>query len=274
MGQFVRNVRELGEIVSALQSQGKKVVYTAGIWDIVHVGQIRALRDAKSRGDYLVVGVHTDDACEGRLGSSRPFLSEKDRVDFITGLESVDYVILAGSEDDASVLEDLQASILATGVDTSLTVNVDKKCVTQAGGKVCAIAGRRGLSVVQLLQRYQSGDATDEVAAPSTKMASARKAAPKKAAKKATSKKAVAKKATTKKTAKKAGAGGSKKKTTRKVAARKTAAKQPATKKKAKAKTATSRAVAKKSAAARGKVKKTTTKSQSRKRKPQLVGAS
>lgn len=269
MGQFIRNVRELGEIVSALQSQGKKVVYTCGIWDVVHVGQIRALHDAKSRGHYLVAGVHTDASAAAHLDGGRPFLNEKERVEFVQGLADVDYVILSDAGADESVLEDLQACILATGVDTSLTLSIDKKCVTKAGGKVCAISSRRGPSIEKLIARYQAGAAAAK--SKSAKPSSAKSSSAKSAATKT--------KAAKTKTAK---AGGTRKKAATKVAARKTAAKRApksATTRKKTTKAAATRSSKKKAAAAtaRGKAKKTTRaaskKSRSSKRKPELVGA-
>lgn len=236
MGQFIRKVHDLAEIVTAIRSQGKKVVYTAGIFDVFHIGQIRALHDAKSRGHYLIVGVHDDDFARERLDGDRPFVSRRDRVELLEHIDWIDYVTPAESSELESILEVLDADILVTGVDTSLTINVDKKAITKNGGRVVSVASRRGASVAQLLKRYRSGASADD------------------AQEKPTVKKSAAKKKSTKASATKSTKASKKKKSK---------AKSAAPKKKA--------ATAKKTAAA----KKKTTKKKTRasKKKPELVSA-
>ena len=248
MGKFVRKTQDLEAIVAALQSQGKKVVYASGVFDVVHVGQARALIDAKSRGHYLVVGVHDDESARSLGEAGRPFLSEKERIEFVECLEPVNYVVSVGEED--SVPEILSPDILVTGIDSSPTLAADKKAMKSGGGKVYAAGGKKGPSVAVLVKKIQSA----EEAAP---------AAPKKAAsKKTTTKKASAKKKTTA-----AKAGASTRKTTTRKKAAKTATAAKAT---AKKKTAKKKKVAKKKAAASAKPRRRTTKV----RKPELVGAS
>lgn len=222
MGQFIRKAHDLQEIVTAIRSQGKKVVYTAGIFDVFHIGQMRALHDAKSRGHYLIVGVHDDEFARERIDGGRPFVSQRDRVEFLEHIDWVDYVTPAEASGLESVLEVLDVDILVTGVDTSLTINVDKKAVTKNGGRVVSVASRRGASVAQLLKRYRAGaSAETDAKSTTTKSASKKKtskasaAKTPKAAKKKTTKSAASKKKST--TAKKSTAA-SKKKTAKKKA--------------------------------------------------------
>lgn len=227
MGQFIRKAHDLQEIVTAIRSQGKKVVYTAGIFDVFHIGQMRALHDAKSRGHYLIVGVHDDEFARERIDGGRPFVSQRDRVEFLEHIDWVDYVTPAEASGLESVLEVLDVDILVTGVDTSLTINVDKKAVTKNGGRVVSVASRRGASVAQLLKRYRAGASAETDAKSTTTKSTTTKSASKKktskaaaaktpkAAKKKTTKSAASKKKST--TAKKSTAA-SKKKTAKKKA--------------------------------------------------------
>lgn len=77
-----------------LQEKGKKVVFTAGSWDLVHVGQLRYLELAREKGDILVVGVSSNDAIRKVKGSNKPILDEKIRAEMLTYLRCVDFVTI------------------------------------------------------------------------------------------------------------------------------------------------------------------------------------
>lgn len=86
--------------LSAERDSGRKVVFTAGVWDLLHEGHIRYLRKAKACGDILVVGVDTDIHTKKRKGPRRPLVLEKERVELLSELRSVDYIVYIGSLHD------------------------------------------------------------------------------------------------------------------------------------------------------------------------------
>src|SRR5581483_7881365 len=83
---------DLMALHEALQEKGKKIVFTAGSWDLLHVGQCRYLEEAKSNGDILVVGVSSNEAIRKVKGPNKPILDEKIRAEMLTYLRSVDFV--------------------------------------------------------------------------------------------------------------------------------------------------------------------------------------
>src|ERR1700761_4705089 len=85
---------DLMTLHEALQEKGKKVVFTAGSWDLLHVGQCRYLEEAKARGDVLVVGVSSNDAIRKVKGPNKPILDEKIRAEMLTYLRDVDFVTI------------------------------------------------------------------------------------------------------------------------------------------------------------------------------------
>ena len=92
------NYEALKELLSREREEnGKKVVFTTGVWDLLHEGHTRYLRKAKECGDILVVGVDTDEWTKKRKGPSRPFVLEEQRVELLHELRSVDYLVLIGS---------------------------------------------------------------------------------------------------------------------------------------------------------------------------------
>ena len=280
MGQFIRKADDLAAIVQALRSDGKKVVYTSGIFDLVHAGQLRALVDAKSRGDYLVVGIHPDDACEG-LDHGRPFVSQQDRIDFVCGLLPVDYVVMADSDPAEGTVATLGPDLLAVGVDPSLPPGDEKKAIRTVGGRSFTANAKKGLSVAKLRERIvELSNAGEKATAPKRKTRTAAKSASdagekatsksratkKKSTKKAKSTKAAAAKAASSKAASSKAAG----KASTKSASRKAAAKKSGTAKKSSAvrgKVATKKSAAKTTRVPARKKKRTA-------KKPELVGAS
>jgi len=153
MGKMVRNLDDLAAIITAFQSQGKSVVYASGIFDIVHPTHVRRLRNAKSRGDFLVIGVLEDGPASDRLGAGLPFFGARDRMAVVEALEAVDYVIPVGGSDSAGVLERLRPNVLATSVEDETNPPRDRKAQEAIGGKVVSVADAKKESAVDRVLR-------------------------------------------------------------------------------------------------------------------------
>jgi len=90
----LRKYSEIKLIVSRLRKQKKKIVLTQGSWDMIHIGHARYLNIAKKHGDVLIVGVDSDHKIRKRKGPDRPIVPEKERIEMLTHLKSVDFVVL------------------------------------------------------------------------------------------------------------------------------------------------------------------------------------
>src|SRR3989338_1621862 len=95
----IKTLNQLIKIVNKLKKQNKKIVTTNGVFDILHLGHVKYLEEAKRLGDVLIVGVNTDSSVKQIKGNKRPINDEKSRVGVLAGLESVDYVFLLNEKE-------------------------------------------------------------------------------------------------------------------------------------------------------------------------------
>ncbi len=144
--------------VEALQAQGHKVVFTNGCFDLLHLGHVRYLEQARSLGDALVVGVNTDASAQ-RLekGRGRPFTPENDRAAVLAACACVDRVVLFGEDTPLELITALKPDILVKGGDYKLDDIVGKEAVLARGGQVHALPFFPGYSTTDLLRRIRSG---------------------------------------------------------------------------------------------------------------------
>ena len=108
---------ELIRVVKDLQRRGRKVVFTNGCFDLLHVGHVDLLEKAKSFGDCLVVGLNSDFSIKKIKGNDRPILPENDRARLVAALESVDYVSFFDEETPREILRQILPDILVKGGD-------------------------------------------------------------------------------------------------------------------------------------------------------------
>jgi len=115
MGKIVRQ-DELKQILQGLKAKGKRVVFTNGCFDIIHIGHIRYLREARSFGDLLVVGINSDRSVS-IIKPERPVNSQDQRAEVLASLEMVDYVIIFDEETPYELIKSVQPDVLAKGGD-------------------------------------------------------------------------------------------------------------------------------------------------------------
>jgi rfaE bifunctional protein nucleotidyltransferase chain/domain len=136
----VQKLKSLDEIVmiqSRLRAAGKKLVFTNGCFDILHVGHVRYLSQARALGDALVIGLNTDSSVRQLKGEGRPVVPELERAEVLAALASVDYVFLFGDPTPQRVIEAIVPDVLVKGADWSPSEIVGSEVVEAAGGKVC-----------------------------------------------------------------------------------------------------------------------------------------
>ncbi|MDD5052447.1 MAG: D-glycero-beta-D-manno-heptose-7-phosphate kinase [Sulfuricurvum sp.] len=113
----IKTKEEIFILAERLKQEGKKVVFTNGCFDILHVGHVKYLQEAKSYGDVLIVGLNSDSSVRELKGPSRPVNSENDRAYILAALESVDYVVLFSEETPHELIKNIIPDILVKGGD-------------------------------------------------------------------------------------------------------------------------------------------------------------
>lgn len=148
-----------------LKEAGKKVVFTAGSWDLIHAGQCRYLEKAKELGDVLVVGVSSNDAIKRVKGPNKPILDEKIRAEMLTFLKSVDFVTILPEPSCVPSLGLLKPDVYVTVKEDWTSEYKDSKeykTVAKYGGEVLVVDRQStSVSTTQILQRAIGGALSD-----------------------------------------------------------------------------------------------------------------
>jgi len=144
--------------VQELQGEGKQAVFTNGCFDLLHVGHVHYLEEARSLGDGLIVGVNTD-ASVARLmkGPGRPLNPEAGRARVLAALACVDRVVLFAEDTPLALITRLAPDVLVKGGDYQLDEIVGREVVLARGGRVVALPFVPGYSTTGLIERLRSG---------------------------------------------------------------------------------------------------------------------
>lgn len=135
----IKQLEELKIIRQQLKAEGKIVVFTNGVFDLIHAGHVDYLKKAKSFGDVLMLGLNSDESVKIIKGDKRPILREEERAFIVSNLKPVDYVVIFEEETPARVIEKLLPDVLVKGADWSLDNIVGRDLVEEHGGVVKAI---------------------------------------------------------------------------------------------------------------------------------------
>jgi D-beta-D-heptose 7-phosphate kinase/D-beta-D-heptose 1-phosphate adenosyltransferase len=150
------NIEEASEIAKDLKERGKKIAFTNGCFDILHVGHIQLLERAKSFGDVLIVGLNSDDSIRRIKGEERPINPEEDRARVLKSLEVVDYVIIFNEDTPLETIKKLKPDILVKGGDWTPDNIVGRNIVESYGGKVKVVDLLENKSTTQILNKILS----------------------------------------------------------------------------------------------------------------------
>lgn len=150
------------EVVSALtarRTQGQRVVFTNGCFDLMHVGHTRYLQAARELGDLLVVGVNTDRSVRSlNKGLDRPIVPEHQRAEVLAALACVDYVVLFDEPDPGRLIIEIQPDVLVKGGDWTPDKIIGRETVEARGGVVKTIPLVPGVSTTALVEKIRSSD--------------------------------------------------------------------------------------------------------------------
>lgn len=148
--------RELAIVlVNELKKQGKIVVFTNGCFDILHIGHLTYLNQAKQQGDILIVGVNSDSSVKRLKGESRPINSEIDRATLLNGLKAVDYTVIFNEDTPCELLDDIKPSIHIKGGDYRKEDLPETKIVEKNGGIVKILDFVQGKSTTNIVNKIQ-----------------------------------------------------------------------------------------------------------------------
>ncbi|MGE0631290.1 MAG: D-glycero-beta-D-manno-heptose 1-phosphate adenylyltransferase [Pseudobdellovibrionaceae bacterium] len=143
------------EIPSKLKDlrKGKKVVFTNGCFDLLHVGHIRYLQEAKQQGDLLVVAVNSDRSVKQLKGPTRPIQTENDRAEILAALGCVDCVLIFDEETPEKMIHAVRPDILVKGGDWKIDQIVGGEFVQSYGGQVLSLSFVNGKSTTSLIEK-------------------------------------------------------------------------------------------------------------------------
>lgn len=154
----VVSLREMLLIRGKLRRQRKKVVFTNGVFDILHVGHLQLLEKSRECGDVLVVGLNTDASVRRLKGSSRPIISFRDRARLLASLRPVDFVVGFGQDTPLQLIRKLLPDVLVKGADYKLDEIVGAKEVIDSGGEVVRVKLLPKRSTSRIVQILQESD--------------------------------------------------------------------------------------------------------------------
>lgn len=156
MSNFFRSLDVVIEQVSAWRSEDSSIVFTNGCFDILHPGHIHCLQQAKSMGDYLVVGLNSDDSVRRLKGEERPYHAQDQRAMQLMALSCVDVVVLFSEDTPKEVIYSLKPDILVKGGDYTDKEVVGGDFVRSLGGRVEIIDLLQGHSTTMILNFVHS----------------------------------------------------------------------------------------------------------------------
>jgi D-beta-D-heptose 7-phosphate kinase/D-beta-D-heptose 1-phosphate adenosyltransferase len=143
-------------LVQAMRAAGKTIVFTNGVFDLLHPGHVRYLQSARALGDALIVGLNGDASVRRNKGAGRPINAEHERAEVLAGLSSVDAVVLFDDDTPAEIIRTLQPDVLVKGADWPADQIVGRDTVEARGGRVVRVTVEQGYSTSALVEKIRA----------------------------------------------------------------------------------------------------------------------
>ena len=153
MNNKIKTKEEISAISEELKKQGKKVVTTNGVFDLLHIGHVRSFEKAKSFGDVLIVGINSDSSVKKIKGDKRPIISQNDRAEMLATLNVVDYIVIFEETTPNVILDAIKPSIHIKGKDWENKFCPEKELIEKNGGKMEFIDLIQGLSTTNIINK-------------------------------------------------------------------------------------------------------------------------
>ena len=140
-------------IINKIKSEGKKIVFTNGCFDLLHVGHIKYLSQAKDLGDILIIGLNSDKSVKKLKGNNRPINSFEDRAKLLAALKSVDLVIMFEEQTPENLIKEIIPDVLVKGGDYDIEEIVGYQTVIDNGGRVKTLSFYDGYSSTKYIDK-------------------------------------------------------------------------------------------------------------------------
>ena len=148
------SLKQITQIVRNLQKKGKKVVFTNGCFDLIHVGHVSLFQKAKSLGDVLIVAINSDKSLANIKGPKRPLVCQKDRVKVLSALQAIDYIIIFSQNTPYEILKQIKPDILVKGADYKIKDIIGREFVKKVY-RYPFIKGKSTTNLIKLIvERY------------------------------------------------------------------------------------------------------------------------
>jgi len=140
-------------LAQSVHHRGGKVVFTNGVFDLLHPGHVRYLQEARALGEMLIVGLNSDRSVRANKGPERPITPERERAEILLALECVDAVAIFDEDTTAEIIKLVQPDVLVKGADWGPENIVGRETVEARGGRVVRMPLSEGYSTTELLRR-------------------------------------------------------------------------------------------------------------------------
>jgi D-beta-D-heptose 7-phosphate kinase/D-beta-D-heptose 1-phosphate adenosyltransferase len=155
MKQKILSPDKLLGMRQALRASGKTLVFTNGVFDLLHVGHVRYLAEARSLGDLLLVAINSDRTVRELKGEGRPITNESERAEILAALRQVDYVTIFDDVSPRALITRLLPNVLVKGGDYNLDEIHGREEVEAAGGRVVSLPFIEGASTSAIIERMK-----------------------------------------------------------------------------------------------------------------------
>ena len=142
--------------IRVARKNSKKIVFTNGCFDILHVGHLRYLQDAKNLADFLIIGLNSDSSVRSLKGEKRPIVNELERAEMLLGLKAVDQVAIFSEETPIELIKAIKPDFLCKGGDWAINQIVGADFVQSYGGEVLSLPFVQGKSTTGIIERILS----------------------------------------------------------------------------------------------------------------------
>ena len=146
---------KIGEVIDSQKRDGKKIVFTNGCFDILHVGHLRYLEEAKMFGDILVIGLNSDASVKRLKGDKRPIVPEEERAEMLLGLKCVDYVVIFEENTPVEILGEVKPDVHVKGGDYTKDRLPEAEIVERNGGRVEIVSLIKGKSTTNIVKKIK-----------------------------------------------------------------------------------------------------------------------
>ena len=147
---------EAAAFAEGARRAGRRVVFTNGVFDLLHPGHIRYLQHARALGDLLIIGLNSDASVRRNKGPERPINNEEERAEILAALECVDAVTVFDEDTPADIITAIQPDILVKGADWAEDSIVGRETVEASGGSVVRVPIEQGYSTTEIIRRIRA----------------------------------------------------------------------------------------------------------------------